>query len=60
MGVTASRVEEGPLFVGQHFWARGYYVSTVGQDERVVAYIQQQEREDRRSSFTPPFSLWAT
>ena len=21
-------------FVGQHFWARGYYVSTVGQDER--------------------------
>ena len=32
-----------------HFWARGYYVSTVGQDERVVrAYIQQQEREDRR------------
>ena len=36
-------------FVGQHFWARGYYVSTVGQDERVVrAYIQQQEREDRR------------
>ena len=36
-------------FVGQHFWARGYCVSTVGQDERVVrAYIQQQEREDRR------------
>ena len=20
-------------FVGQHFWARGYYVSTVGRDE---------------------------
>ena len=36
-------------FVGQHFWARGYYVSTVGQDERVVReYIQQQEREDWR------------
>ena len=36
-------------FVGQHFWARGYYVSTVGRDERVVReYIQQQEREDRR------------
>ena len=36
-------------FVGQHFWARGYYVSTVGQDERVVReYVQQQEREDRR------------
>ena len=28
---------------------RGYYVSTVGQDERVVReYVQQQEREDRR------------
>ena len=23
-----------PAVVGQHFWARGYYVSTVGQDER--------------------------
>ena len=35
--------------MGQHFWARGYYVSTVGRDERVVReYIQQQEREDRR------------
>ena len=36
-------------FVGQHFWARGYYVSTVGRDEAVIReYIQQQEREDRR------------
>ena len=23
-------------FVGQHFWARGYFVSTVGRDEEVV------------------------
>ena len=36
-------------FVGQHFWARGYYVSTVGKDEDAVrAYIQKQEKEDRR------------
>ena len=36
-------------FTGQHFWARGYWVSTVGKDEQVVrAYIQNQEREDRR------------
>ena len=36
-------------FVGQHFWARGYYVSTVGRDETVIReYIQEQEREDRR------------
>jgi putative transposase len=36
-------------FVGQHFWARGYFVSTVGRDEKVIrAYIHQQEQEDRR------------
>ena len=37
-------------FVGQHFWARGYFVSTVGRDEEVIrAYIRNQENEDRRS-----------
>ena len=36
-------------FVGQHFWARGYYVSTVGRDETTVReYIQAQEAEDKR------------
>lgn len=36
-------------FVGQNFWARGYYVSTAGKDEEVVrAYIQAQEKEDQR------------
>jgi len=36
-------------FVGQHFWARGYYVSTVGKDENNVRlYIQRQDEEDRR------------
>jgi len=36
-------------FVGEHFWARGYFVSTVGRDERLVReYIQHQEAEDRR------------
>ena len=36
-------------FVGQHFWARGYFVSTVGRDEVAVReYIQHQEKEDRR------------
>src|SRR4051812_36228975 len=35
-------------FVGQHFWARGYFVSTVGRDEAVIrSYIQKQEQEDR-------------
>jgi putative transposase len=36
-------------FTGQHFWARGYYVSTVGLDEVVLRqYIQKQTDEDRR------------
>jgi putative transposase len=36
-------------FVGQHFWARGYFVSTVGRDEAVIrSSIQKQEQEDRR------------
>ena len=36
-------------FVGQHFWARGYFVSTVGRDETVVReYIRKQEQEDQR------------
>lgn len=36
-------------FVGQHFWARGYFVSTVGRDEAVIReYIREHEREDQR------------
>jgi len=36
-------------FVGQHFWARGFWVSTVGRDEGVIReYIQKQEEEDKR------------
>ena len=36
-------------FVGHKFWARGYYVSTVGADEKTVrAYIENQEKEDKR------------
>ena len=36
-------------FVGQHFWARGYFVSTMGRDEVVIReYIKKQEQEDSR------------
>jgi putative transposase len=36
-------------FTGQSFWARGYYVNTVGRDEEVIAnYIRHQEKEDAR------------
>lgn len=34
---------------GQSFWARGYYVSTVGRDEKAIReYIQEQEKEDQK------------
>jgi len=36
-------------YTGQHFWARGYYVSTVGRDEATIReYIRNQEKEDAR------------
>ena len=36
-------------FTGEHFWARGFYVSTVGIDEETVReYIRNQEKDDRR------------
>lgn len=36
-------------FAGQSFWARGYFVSTVGRDEELIRnYIREQEREDER------------
>ena len=45
-----SKIEEGHLLpdhvqmllsVGQHFWARGYFVNTIGRDENAMrAYIQ--------------------
>lgn len=36
-------------FTGEAFWARGYFVSTVGLDEAMVrAYIRHQEDEDER------------
>jgi len=36
-------------FTGEHFWARGYFVSSVGADEHTVReYIRNQEEEDIR------------
>ena len=35
--------------LGQHFWARGFWVSSVGHNEAAVRkYIQEQEKEDQR------------
>jgi putative transposase len=36
-------------FSGENFWARGYFVSTVGLDENMIrAYIRNQDEEDNR------------
>ncbi len=41
------------LYWGNHFWARGYFVSTVGVDEdmirRYVRHQEEKEREEERS-----------
>jgi putative transposase len=43
-------------FLLQHFWARGYFVSTVGRDEAVIReYITKQAQEDTRLD---PLGLW--
>jgi len=48
--------EQKRNFVGQHFWARGYFVSTVGRDEEVIReYIRNQENEDTRLE---QLSMW--
>jgi len=34
---------------GNHFWARGYFVNTVGIDEDMIRrYVKYQEKEERR------------
>ena len=36
-------------FIGQNFWARGYFVSTVGRDEKTIRkYIKRQEEADKK------------
>ena len=47
--IARTFMERKRNFVGQHFWARGYFVSTVGRDEVVIReYIRNQEKEDKR------------
>ena len=40
-------LKEKPLW-GNHFWARGYFVSTVGMDEeKIKKYIKYQEEQEK-------------
>lgn len=44
---TRKRLKEKPYW-GNHFWARGYFVTTVGIDEEIIRrYIKHQEKEER-------------
>jgi putative transposase len=44
-------------FTGESFWARGYFVSTVGLDEETVKnYNRNQEKEDERVTQLSLFS----
>ena len=52
--VASARQFGGKLqnFTGEHFWARGYAVSTVGYElEKVTQYIREQEAEDQAGRF---------
>ena len=47
--IARTFIDQKRNFVGQHFWARGYFVSTVGRDEATIReYIRNQEVEDKR------------
>jgi len=47
--IARTYAERRRNFVGQHFWARGYFVSTVGRDEAQIRDdIRRQEQEDKR------------
>jgi putative transposase len=49
--IHVARTYEGKQrnYVGHHLWARGYFVSSVGRDEKLIReYIRNQEKEDKR------------
>ena len=42
------RLKQKPYW-GNHFWARGYFVNTVGMDEELIRrYVQYQEEQEKR------------
>ncbi|MGB3779995.1 MAG: IS200/IS605 family transposase [Tunicatimonas sp.] len=43
------KLREKPYW-GNHFWARGYFVSTVGLDEDTIRrYVKYQEKEEKKA-----------
>ena len=55
---VANRYAKKRKYRGYHFWARGYFVSTIGYDEKVVRrYIRDQEKADKASDQIELFRL---
>ena len=54
------KLKEKPYW-GNHFWSRGYFVTTVGVDEEIIRrYVKYQEGEDKREeSQTRNFDLFS-
>ena len=54
------KLKEKPYW-GNHFWSRGYFVTTVGIDEDIIRrYVKYQEGEDKREeSQTRNFDLFS-
>ena len=59
---TYPKLKQKPYW-GNHFWSRGYFVTTVGVDEEIIRrYVKYQEREDKKEEnqtrdfdlFSPP------
>ena len=49
IGIARNFIGVKRNFTGQSFWARGYFVSTIGRDEEMIQeYIRKQEVEDER------------
>jgi len=55
---VANKYAKKRKYRGYHFWARGYFVSTIGYDEQVVRhYIRNQERADKAADQADLFKL---
>jgi putative transposase len=59
---TYPKLKQKPYW-GNHFWSRGYFVTTVGVDEEIIRrYVKYQEGEDKKAEtqtrdfdlFSPP------
>lgn len=54
---VANKYARKRKYKGYHFWARGYFVSTIGYNEHAVKrYIQDQEKQNKASDYADLFT----